>query len=95
MLSQSELVQKLSGLEGKRYPAYKALKGQYQYQNYEVWIDHVQGDPFAEPSKVRIKISLDTAGFPEELYSKECRITALCDFLAWIKTRVKFLILLR
>ena len=82
MLSQSELVQKLSGLEGKRYPAYKALKGQYQYQNYEVWIDHVQGDPFAEPSKVRIKISLDTAGFPEELYSKECRITALCDFLA-------------
>ncbi len=82
MLNQSELVQKLSGLEEKRYPAYKTLKGQYQYENYEVWIDHVQGDPFAEPSKIRIIISLETAGFPEDLYSEDCRNTALCDFLA-------------
>ena len=82
MLNQSELVQKLSGLEEKRYPAYKTLKGQYQYENYEVWIDHVQGDPFAEPSKIRIIISLDTAGFPKDLYSEDYRNTALCDFLA-------------
>ena len=82
MKSQSELIQILSGLERKPYPAYKPLKGQYQYQNYEVWIDHVQGDPFAEPSKVRIIISLDTAGFPEDTYSNDCRNTALCDFLA-------------
>lgn len=82
MQTQNELVQTLSGLERKRYPAYKTLKGQYQFQNYEVWIDHVQGDPFAEPSKVRIVISINAAGFPEDTYSKYCRNTALCDFLA-------------
>jgi predicted ABC-class ATPase len=82
MQNQNELVRVLTKMEGKPYPAYKAIKGGYQYQDYEIWIDHVQGDPFAIPSKVRVRIPISTAEFPEDTYHNECRNIALCDFLA-------------
>ena len=82
MQNQNELVQVLTKMEGKPYPAYKAIKGGYQYQDYEIWIDHVQGDPFAIPSKVRVRIPISTAEFPEDTYHNEYRTVALCDFLA-------------
>ena len=82
MKSQNELSQTLAKMEGKPYPAYKAIKGRYQYQDYELLIDHVQGDPFAIPSKVRVRIPISTAGFPEDTYHNEFRNIALCDFLA-------------
>jgi len=81
MKSQNELNQILTKMDGKPYPAYKAIKGRYQYQDYELLIDHVQGDPFAIPSKVRIRIPISTAEFPDDTYSNECRNVALCDFL--------------
>jgi len=82
MLRHNELIQALTRLEGKPYPTYKQLKGGYQYPDYELWIDHVQGDPFARPSKVRIRIPISTGKFPEDTYSNVCRNVALCDFLA-------------
>ena len=33
------------------YPAYKDTKGSYGFGSYMLSIDHVQGDPFASPSK--------------------------------------------
>ena len=82
MQNQNELVQALTRMDGKPYPAYKAIKGSYQYQDFELSIDHVQGDPFAIPSKVRVTIPISTAGFPEDSYHNDCRNVALCDFLA-------------
>ncbi|MDR4509521.1 MAG: ABC-ATPase domain-containing protein [Candidatus Brocadiaceae bacterium] len=82
LIANSKLIQTLIQLEGKPYPAYKSLKNGYQYHGYELWIDHVQGDPFAVPSKVRAKISMDTTGFPSNTYSGDSRNVALCDFLA-------------
>jgi predicted ABC-class ATPase len=82
MQTQNELVQTLTKMDGKPYPAYKSIKGRYQYQDYELLIDHVQGDPFALPSKVRVSIPVSTAGFPEDTYHNDCRNVALCDFLA-------------
>ncbi len=82
MQTLNELVQALTKMDGKPYPAYKSIKGRYQCQDYELLIDHVQGDPFAMPSKVRVRISIDTAGFPEDIYYNDCRNIALCDFLA-------------
>ncbi len=82
MQTQNELVQTFTKMEGKPYPAYKSIKGSYQYQGYEIWIDHVQGDPFAIPSKIRARIPISTAGFPGDTYHNECRNIALCDFLA-------------
>ena len=82
--SRDDLIEALIRLEGKPYPAYKMLKNRYQYPDYELWIDHVQGDPFARPSKVRICIPINTGKFPEDTYSKDCRNVALCDFLTRI-----------
>ena len=82
MKSQNELSHTLTKMEGKPYPSYKSIKGGYQYHDYELLIDHVQGDPFAIPSKVRIRIPIGTAEFPDDTYSNECRNVALCDFLA-------------
>ena len=82
MQNQNELVQALLKMDGKSYPAYKAVKGSYQYQDFELSIDHVQGDPFAIPSKVRVIIPISTAQFPEDTYHNDCRNVALCDFLA-------------
>ncbi|ODS34017.1 MAG: putative ATPase of the ABC class [Candidatus Scalindua rubra] len=81
MQSKNELVQALTKMEGKPYPAYKAIKGRYQYQDYEILIDHVQGDPFAQPSKVRARIPISIAQFPEDTHHNDCRDVALCDFL--------------
>lgn len=82
MQNQNELVQALLRMDGKSYPAYKAIKGSYQYQDFELSIDHVQGDPFAIPSKVRVIIPISTSQFPEDTYHNDCRNVALCDFLA-------------
>lgn len=65
----------LQSIDHKGYPAYKGLKGSYQFGNYQLDIDHVQGDPFAAPSRVSIQVIGEKAGFPAEYYGqKPCRI---------------------
>lgn len=49
--------------------------------NYVLSIDHVQGDPFASPSKISIHIKGNTASFPRNLWEKKCRRIALQDYL--------------
>ena len=44
-------------------------------------IDHVQGDPFAAPSKLSIHVSGQTAAFPRTLYRMPCQRIALQDEL--------------
>jgi predicted ABC-class ATPase len=71
------LFEKLRALEGKGYKAYKGIKNRYEYLDYSIVIDHVQGDPFAAPSKLRVLMPQEKAGFPESLFSNEIRQTAL------------------
>lgn len=52
MQSQNELRNLLQRIDHKSYPAYKDTRGSYDFGNYVLSIDHVQGDPFAAPSKV-------------------------------------------
>ena len=59
----------ISGIDNKGYKAYKKLQGKYDFGDYHLFIDRVQGDPFAAPSKLRIRIPQSTAGFPEALFS--------------------------
>lgn len=82
MKSSEELRHALRGMERKSYPAYKALKGSYHFAGFALFIDHVQGDPFASPSSLRVEIRHQEAGFPEEYYGSRCARRALSDFLA-------------
>ena len=49
MKSAAELEKNLMSINRRSYPAYKDLRGSYQFQGYQLNIDHVQGDPFASP----------------------------------------------
>ena len=69
MLTSTQLRQQLSSINRKSYPAYKSLKGIYQFPDYLLSIDHVQGDPFASPSHVSIYVSRKRAAFPEFCFS--------------------------
>lgn len=76
-----QLQSQIRSMDHKGYPAYKSLKGNYRFGSYELWIDHVQGDPFASPSSLHVSISGKTAGIPAECYGEKHRRTALEDFL--------------
>lgn len=81
MQSSAELRNLLNRIDHRGYPAYKDTKGTYQFSGYVLSIDHVQGDPFASPSKVSVHVSGKTAGFPEELYKSTHQRIALQDEL--------------
>jgi predicted ABC-class ATPase len=81
MVSAEELRRILLKIDGRGYKAYGDIKGIYQYGEFVLLIDHVQGDPFATPSRFRVRIGRDKAGFPESTYSNKSREVALRDFL--------------
>ena len=82
MHSRDDLCQILHRIDGRGYKAYKDLKGLYDFSHLILSIDHVQGDPFALPSRLSIQIPSATAGFPPQLFSNPIRKIALVDFLA-------------
>ncbi len=81
MNTAQQLKNELYNINHKSYPAYKSLAGCYKFNNYILGIDHVQGDPFASPSKVHLEIDGKTAGFPAHLYDTVPKRIALQDHL--------------
>lgn len=81
MKTSSDLQQLLRTIDHKSYPAYKDTKGSYQFPSYSLNIDHVQGDPFASPSKISVSINGKTAGFPPHLFDQGYKRIALQDHL--------------
>jgi len=80
------LRKQLQRIDGQGYKAYKDIKGRYDFKSFSVSIDHVQGDPFAAPSRVSINIAMGIAGFPAEYWENilpsGIRRIALEDFIA-------------
>ena len=68
MQSSDQLQTLLHSVNRKSYPAYKSLRGAYQFDRYILSIDHVQGDPFASPSHISVKLTHRDTGFPAEYY---------------------------
>lgn len=81
MKSAEDLRQFLRSVDRKGYPAYKGAKGAYRFSDFTLSIDHVQGDPFASPSKVSIRVEGKKAGFPADSYRLNHKRAALQDFL--------------
>ena len=75
------LKQILQRIDGRGYGAYKDLRGNYQLQDWTLIVDHVQGDPFAVPSRLRLRLPLALAGFPASCLAPQARRGALGDFL--------------
>ena len=81
MKTSDDLRSLLERIDHKGYPAYKDTRGSYRFGGYTLHIDHVQGDPFASPSKVSISISGRNAGFPSRLFDLPHKRIALQDYL--------------
>jgi len=88
-----ELETLLLRIDGRGYNAYKELcprdgERGYSLDDVQLFIDHVQGDPFAAPSRLRLRISQELAQWPESLFASPVRRMALEDWLARRVARV-------
>ncbi|MGL5642722.1 MAG: ABC-ATPase domain-containing protein, partial [Paraclostridium sp.] len=81
MKNSDMLKRDLDKIDGKSYRAYKDLEGQYDFGDFILSIDHVQGDPFASPSRVRVIVNQKNAGFPSELFKNKNKNIAVADYL--------------
>jgi predicted ABC-class ATPase len=82
MRTLHDLGQHLRRIDGHGYKAYKDLVGSYDGGLFTLFIDYVQGDPFAAPSRVRVRVAQEQAGFPPHLFASRPGRIALEDFLA-------------
>ncbi|MBW2072912.1 MAG: ATPase, partial [Deltaproteobacteria bacterium] len=81
MRTKQDLERILSRIDRKGYKSYKDIQGAYAFDTFTLHIDHVQGDPFAEPSRVRVRLQQGVAGFPPDTYLGMSRNVALRDYL--------------
>jgi predicted ABC-class ATPase len=79
--SAEDLRGRLHGLEGRGYRAYKAIEGCYRFARFELVVDHAQGDPFADASRVRAIVAPETARLPAALLGTPRRRVSVADFL--------------
>ncbi len=77
-----QLQRTLSRIDGRGYKAYKDLEGFYESGRFCIYVDHVQGDPFAAPSRVRVRTPSNEADFPPFLFENKVRRIALEDLVA-------------
>jgi predicted ABC-class ATPase len=72
----------LISLNAKGYKAYKTLQGKsFQYPPFTLRFEHVQGDPFAAPSRLSLSTKLSDIGFPPTLYDMPIKKLAVEDHL--------------
>lgn len=82
MISIQSLIDRLHQIDGKGYKAYKDIRGAYNEGAWTLFIDYVQGDPFAAPSAVRVRVSQEHADWPTDWFATNTRRHALEDLLA-------------
>ncbi len=70
----------LTDADGQGYKAYKRIQGEFEFVDFCLFIDHVQGDPFAEPSRCRVILPINSTSIPEHFYDNPVRRIAMEDF---------------
>ncbi len=84
--SEDTLRATLARIDGRGYKAYAELRdGRYRAADLELFVDHVQGDPFAAPSRVRVRHPHAAVGLPEALTRDAGAQLAFRD---WLTRRV-------
>lgn len=79
--SHHTLGQQLEQLDGRSYSAYKSLKGRYGFPGFDLTLAHIQGDPFAAPSRISLWVSHGCSLWPQDYWRDQTRRVALADFL--------------
>lgn len=81
-MTRADLTRILTSIDGRGYGSYKQLRGTYDLGPCRLLIDHVQVDPFAPPSLMRLVVDRAAAGIPEDLLDDHRGRVATTDFLA-------------
>ncbi|MBW9171968.1 ABC-ATPase domain-containing protein [Clostridium estertheticum] len=81
MKSSQVLKMEIDKIDGKSYRLYKNLEGEYDFGSFVLCIDHVQGDPFASPSRIRVIVDQNISKFPKEIFDNKIKNIAVADFL--------------
>ena len=76
------LVDFLNGIDGQGYKAYKGLLGTWAFPDFALHVDHVQGDPFARPSRLRVILSPEAAALEDDVLSSPSRRLGVASLLA-------------
>ncbi len=77
----NNLRQKLRQIDGRGYKAYKEIRGSYQFDKFTLFIDYVQGDPFASPSRMRARVPQSVARYPAQTFADRSRRIGLENYL--------------
>ncbi len=64
MNGSAELAATLDRISGRGYKAYRDIEGAWRYAEFTLFVDRVQADPFAAPSKLRVRLDQDLIGLP-------------------------------
>ncbi len=80
MLTGQRLAETLRRLHRKGYKNYQQIKGSYRYEDLILRIDYIQGDPFADPSAMRIELEYQYCALTEACTSTAPRRRAIADF---------------
>ena len=69
-------------IHGKSYPAYKDVYGAWSFPDFTLHFDYIQGDPYASPSRIRVRVPWSVTRFPEDVWKvSKVRRVGLCDYL--------------
>ncbi|NLS13320.1 ABC-ATPase domain-containing protein [Vibrio sp. SM6] len=76
------LIAKLKKLEKQNYRAYQQIKGQYNFGDFDLYVDHIQSDPFASASRFRAFRSWSLTGLEWLKDQSSAYQIAARDFIA-------------
>ncbi|MBX2803115.1 MAG: ABC-ATPase domain-containing protein [Myxococcales bacterium] len=66
MIDTERLQRLLDRIDGRSYPAYRDLKGRWRLGEVTVVVEHVQGDPFAAPSRLSVEVDVGLGEHAED-----------------------------
>ncbi|MEX2466016.1 MAG: ABC-ATPase domain-containing protein [Gemmatimonadota bacterium] len=78
----NELRDRIARMDGASYKRYRELRGAWRFRDFTLHVDHVQGDPYAAPSPVRVELPPGTTKLPEEACRSHARRLGTATFLA-------------
>lgn len=81
MASEEILHKTLRNADGKPFAKYKGITNNFVMDEFELIVDEVQNDR-AGHSRMRVRVPMRLAGFPEDTYSTKSREIALRDIIA-------------
>ncbi|MBQ8179316.1 MAG: hypothetical protein IJ026_02570 [Candidatus Methanomethylophilaceae archaeon] len=81
MATEEVLHKTLRNADGKPFAKYKGITNNFVFDDFELIVDEVQNDR-AGHSRMRVRVPMRLAAFPEDTYSNRIREIALRDLIA-------------